>query len=107
MPPKNAQPQAKRIARERIAVLFRQAERFYREDPAWSSRCVELARKIAMRQRIRIEREFRRRFCHHCHAYLVPGANMRVRVYRGKVIATCLACGFQTRYVLRRKHERG
>ena len=42
-----------------------------------------------MRQRVRIDREFRRQFCHHCYAFLVPGRNMRVRVHRGNVVVTC------------------
>jgi ribonuclease P protein subunit RPR2 len=59
---------------------------------------VELARKIGMRQRIRIDREFRRRFCHSCSSYLVPGRNMRVRVHRGNVVVTCQICNKTTRY---------
>ena len=96
-------PDAKRIARERIAELFRQADLSYKENPAWSHRCVYLARKIAMRQRIRIEERFRRRFCHHCYRYLVPGVNLRVRVTRGRVVMTCLECGRQMRIPTRRR----
>ncbi|MDD1720171.1 MAG: ribonuclease P [Methanoregulaceae archaeon] len=100
-------PVTKRIARERIAVLFSQAARFFPECPEWSNRCVDLARKIAMRQRIRIEKEYRRRFCRHCSTYLVPGVTMRVRVQRGRVIVTCLACRRQMRYVIGRQDAKG
>ncbi|MDN7025229.1 ribonuclease P [Methanoculleus sp. FWC-SCC1] len=88
----------RRLARERIEALFRQAALFYPENPEWSRRCVERARKIAMRQRVRIDRRFKRRFCRRCNAYLVPGANMRVRIHRGCVIVTCLVCGHRSRY---------
>lgn len=88
----------KQIAKERVAVLFRQAELAFPESPDLSNRYVGLARKIAMRQRVRINREFRRRFCHHCSAYLVPGQNMRVRVHGGNVVVTCLLCNRKTRY---------
>ena len=91
-------PSTKQIARERIAVLFGQAEKAFAEDPGRSARYVALARRIAMRQRVRIPREFRRRFCHHCYAFLVPGVNMRVRVHRGKVVVTCHACKRSMRY---------
>ena len=88
----------KQIAKERIAALFRLAEHAFSESPDLSNRYVSLARKIAMRQRVRIDRVFRRQFCHHCAAYLVPGQNMRVRVHDGNVVVTCLLCNRKTRY---------
>jgi ribonuclease P protein subunit RPR2 len=96
----------KKIAGERIAVLFEQAERIFHQDPEMSNRYVDLARRIAMRQRVRIFRAFRRRFCHHCYAFLVPGENMRVRVHRGNVVVTCRACNRKTRYRVERPHVR-
>ncbi len=105
MKPRSKKPDAKQISRERVAVLFRQAELAFADHPERSNRYVELARKIAMRQRIRIDREYRRRFCHHCSSYLVPGQNMRVRVHRGNVVVTCKLCNKITRYrVVRQKH---
>jgi ribonuclease P protein subunit RPR2 len=94
----------KLIARERVAALFRQADLVYPLHPERSNRYVDLARKIAMRQRIRIDREFRRRFCHHCFAYLMPGQNMRVRVHRGNVVVTCHVCNKKTRFRVVRPH---
>ena len=91
-------PAGKQIARERIRVLFGQARLIYAAHPELSNRYVELARKIAMRQRVRIDREFRRQYCHHCYAFLVPGQNMRVRVHRGNVVVTCKSCNRTTRY---------
>jgi len=70
---------SRRLARERISILFARAAEFYPENPTWSNRCVELARKIGMRHRVRIERPLKRRFCRRCSAYLVPGSNARVR----------------------------
>jgi ribonuclease P protein subunit RPR2 len=98
MKPRSKKPATKEISRERVQVLFRQAELAFAAHPERSNRYVELARKIAMRQRIRIDREYRRRFCHHCSAYLVPGQNMRVRVHRGNVVVTCQICNKKTRY---------
>ena len=91
-------PAGKQIARERIWVLFGQARLVCAAHPELSNRYVELARKIAMRQRIRIDRELRRQYCHHCYTYLVPGRNMRVRVHRGNVVVTCKSCNRTTRY---------
>jgi ribonuclease P protein subunit RPR2 len=104
---KSHHPETRRIARERIAILFQKASEFFPSDPAASDRCVDLARKIAMKQRVRVDRRFRRRYCHHCNRYLVPGQNVRVRVSRGRVVMTCLSCRRQMRFPLRGRHERG
>ncbi len=89
---------SRRLARERIAILFVRAAEFYPENPAWSNRCVVLARKIGMRHRVRIERPLKRRFCRRCSIYLVPGSNARIRIHRGRVVVTCLACGHRSHY---------
>jgi len=91
-------PESRRLARERIEILFERAREFFPEEPRRSDRCVDLARRIAMRQRVRIPRELRRRFCRHCSAFLVPGSTARVRIRRGMVILTCLRCSTRRRF---------
>jgi len=98
MKDKKKVPSIKPLARDRIAVLFSEAEKKFDESPEYSDRYVAIARKIAMRERIRIEPQYRRRFCHNCYKYLVPGANMRVRVHNKWVSVTCLECKKTTRY---------
>ncbi|HEX3001905.1 MAG TPA: ribonuclease P protein component 4 [Methanoregula sp.] len=98
MKPKSKNPATKKIAHERISELFGQAKMAFAGHPERSNRYVALARKIAMRQRVRIDREFRRQYCHHCYAFLVPGSNMRVRVHSGYVIVTCGSCNKKMRY---------
>jgi ribonuclease P protein subunit RPR2 len=98
MKKKTRSPQTKKIARERIAGLFLQAQAVFAAHPDLSDRYVSLAWKIAMRQRVRIDRELRRQFCRGCSAFLVPGATSRVRVHGGKVVVTCLACKQRRRY---------
>jgi ribonuclease P protein subunit RPR2 len=44
----------RRIASERIVILFRQAEIKFHEDASLSDRYVKLARKIAMRYKVKI-----------------------------------------------------
>ena len=97
MKERSRNPVTKKIARERIEILFGQAKEAFGTHPERSNRYVDLARKIAMRQRIRIDRQFRRQFCHHCYTFLVPGKNMRVRVHRGTVVITCHTCNKKTR----------
>ena len=99
-------PESKRLARERIEILFQRAREFFPENPRWSDRCVELARRIAMRQRVRIPRDLRMKFCRRCSAYCVPGSTVRVRVRRGKVVTTCMRCSGHRRYHLVRGRVR-
>lgn len=90
-------PSAKKIAGERIEILFSRAHEV-RDDPELAKRYVYLAREIAMRQRMRLPKSCRRKFCRSCGSYFVPGENLRVRVLRGKVIYTCGVCGAVKRY---------
>ncbi len=81
------------IALERIKDLFLEAEKRFKDKPYLSHRYVEMARKIAMKIKVQIPQELRRRFCRKCNHYLMPGVNCRVRHRRGKVVYTCLDCG--------------
>jgi ribonuclease P protein subunit RPR2 len=72
--------------------LFSEAEKQFKRDRKLSDRYVELARKIAMKYKVRIRSELQKRFCKHCYCYLVPGANCRIRLYGQKVIYHCNYC---------------
>jgi ribonuclease P protein subunit RPR2 len=98
-------PETRKIARERIARLFGLAGTGSAGRQALSDRYVEIARKISMRQRVRIDREYRRQFCRGCSSFLVPGRTSRVRVHDGRVVVTCLVCGTRRRYPLAGGHD--
>ncbi|MBW3015897.1 ribonuclease P [Candidatus Woesearchaeota archaeon] len=87
------------IAKERIKELFRQADQEFKNDPKLSDRYVQLARKIAMKFRIRIPRELKRKFCKHCYSYFKPGVTVRIRTKPGKVVYYCLKCKKYMRFV--------
>ena len=89
---------AKRIARERIDRLMYLARMEYESNPERSRRYVSLARKISMRQRVRIPRAMKRMICKACHNLLIPGTSARVRLVEGRVCVTCLSCGRVMRY---------
>jgi ribonuclease P protein subunit RPR2 len=83
-----------RIASERMAILFEEAERAARRgETEQSDRCVSLARSIGMRYNVRLPPTLRRRVCRKCGALLVPGRNLQVRLRRGMTVRTCLRCG--------------
>lgn len=80
------------IAKERINILFEQAEFRFKKNPELSDRYVEIARKISMKYKVKIPAKFKRRFCKHCHKYFVPGVNSRVRLTNGKIVYYCNSC---------------
>jgi len=98
--------QMEEIAMERVRILFRLAEEAFPTAPARAQRYVDLARKIAMRARLSLPRDLRRRVCRRCNAFLVPGYTSRTRVRQRRephITITCLKCGAVTRIPLRRR----
>ena len=90
----------KSIAQERIDILLTRADSIYSNDPDLAQRYGNLARKIAMKARIRIPEKWRMRFCHHCKKYLYPGITTRVRIKSQKpsrVVYFCELCGEKAR----------
>lgn len=85
------------MARERIDALFDSAQKVAAKDLSLASRYVTLARNLSMRFKVRIPREYKRRFCKHCYHYLVSGRNARIRTREGKVVIYCLDCKKFTR----------
>ena len=82
----------RKIALERIKTLFKEADSMFKEDPKLSNKYVKLARKISMKYKVKIPSELKKRFCKHCHSYLKPSKNCRVRLHNGKVVYYCLNC---------------
>ncbi len=88
-----AKPKNKRkLALERIEALFEQAKEQFDSDPKLSDRYVLLARRIAMKNKVKMPSVFKRQFCRHCHSFLVPGRNARVRTTTKTVTYFCSVC---------------
>lgn len=93
--------QAKELARERIDILVANALR--EPDENLAGRQARLAKKIAMRYRVRLPYDIRQLYCKKCKAFVVPGKTARVRTGRSKTKAiriTCLKCGHTYRRVV-------
>ncbi|MBI5880993.1 ribonuclease P [archaeon] len=81
-----------RIAQLHIDSLFKQAKDVASKQPALATRYISMARKIAMKFKIRLPSEYKRLFCPHCYAFLTPSKNLRVRVHEHRLIYYCLEC---------------
>ena len=82
----------KRIAKERITELFRQAA----ERKQYAKRYVGLARKIALRYRVKIPPELRKKYCALCNSLFRFGQNCTVRKKKSHITIHC-ECGASTR----------
>ncbi|MBS3126235.1 ribonuclease P [Candidatus Woesearchaeota archaeon] len=80
------------IAKGRIQILFDEAKKRFSSRPELSNRYVQLARRIAMKYKVKIPSELKKRFCKHCHHYLVPSKNCRVRIRNRKLVYYCIHC---------------
>lgn len=92
---------AKELARERIEILIASALR--EKEEALAERQAALAKKIAMRHRVRLPYSIRQLFCKKCKAFMVPGRTSRARVGRANTRAvrlTCVRCGHTYRRIL-------
>jgi ribonuclease P protein subunit RPR2 len=82
-----------KIAGERIDILFDLAEEeALSNNLPRATRYVDLARRIGMRYNVRIPGKFKRKYCKHCHSFLLPGENSRVRIRGGRIIVFCENC---------------
>ena len=91
------------IAKARIRKLFTEADNAFHKDKKLSNRYVQIARKIAMKLRLKMPKKYKRQFCKHCYSYLKNGVNSRVRINKSKVIIYCMECKKYTRIPLIKK----
>jgi ribonuclease P protein subunit RPR2 len=99
----------KRIALQRVHTLFSLAREVIHEDAELAQRYVKIARRIAMRTKLRLPKEYRRLICRHCKSFILPGVNCRVRIQSRRephVVITCLNCGKHSRMPLKGREKR-
>ncbi|MCW4032308.1 MAG: ribonuclease P protein component 4 [Candidatus Bathyarchaeota archaeon] len=98
----------KKIARERIEILMKLAQKSVHEDPDLAKRYVTLARKIGMKCQLRLPKNLKMFICKGCGNLLVPGTNCRVRLRSdngSRVVLTCLKCNTVKRFPLTREKK--
>jgi ribonuclease P protein subunit RPR2 len=101
---KGRKAEVKELARERIEILLASALR--EKDEGLAAMQADLAKKIAMRHRVRLPYKMRQLFCKKCKAFIVPGRTARVRIGRASTKAvrlTCVICGHTYRRVIAKK----
>jgi len=87
-----------KVAKNRIKFLFQHAKEVFRQDSSLADKYVKMARRIAMKYKIRLPSSIKKRFCKHCRRYLVPGINSRVRLHKHRLIYYCMGCRHYMRF---------
>ena len=87
-----------KIAKERIAILFDEAEKMVKEDPELAKRYMKLAKRIGMRYNVRLGK-LKRRFCKYCYNYFLSGKTCTQRLKNGRINIKCLSCNRVTRII--------
>ncbi|HIH15460.1 MAG: ribonuclease P protein subunit RPR2 [archaeon GW2011_AR17] len=96
MKKRNDQAKQKKIAEERIEILFQKAEQAF-PNTKRANRYIDIARHIAMKLNIHMSKKQKRSFCKHCYTYLVSGVNAQTRIRNGNIIIYCKECKKYTR----------
>jgi ribonuclease P protein subunit RPR2 len=97
----------KMIAAERIQILIANAldeAKENRDDLA--DYHAYIAKKIAMRMRLRLPYVYRKLYCKRCKRFITPGKNSRIRVGRSRIRSiriTCLKCGHTYHKILEKR----
>lgn len=93
--------QQKQIAKERIEILFNEAKKAFKNSPILSNRYITLARKISMKLKVSIPKEYKKLFCKKCYNFLQPGKTLRTRIKNKTLIYYCTNCNHIQRYPLK------
>ena len=96
--PRSKPPQFKRIAQERIKILFAEADKQFKTQQTLADRYVYIARRLAMKYKVPIPLYLKRRFCKTCKKYLTPGYNVQVRLRNKTVLYYCKSCKHYMRF---------
>lgn len=99
--------QAADLGQQRIERLTSMAAEAVREGKSENARrYIDLARRIGMKTRTGIPKEFR--YCQGCLIPLIAGINCTVRLNNGKVSITCRECAVVKRlpYMREQKNDR-
>lgn len=95
--------EARKTALDRVKILFGLARIEFRNNPDLAQKYVDIAKKICMRTRLHIPKEFRIQTCKSCKRFIIPGINSRVRIQprrKPHLVITCFQCNGKTRIPL-------
>ena len=96
----------RKIARERIEILFSLAEKEAKTHPERSRRYAQLIWELSKKYKVRLGKK-KYRFCRRCFTWWTP-ETLKVRLVRrpySMVVYKCLVCGAEYRFPLIREKK--
>ncbi len=84
--------QKQESAVQQVRALFDAAAIAFPKNPAEAHKLAAKAHKIVLRSKVKLPAVLKKRYCKSCRAYWVPGTTVRVRLGKGRIAYTCLAC---------------
>jgi ribonuclease P protein subunit RPR2 len=90
------QKKIKKIALERIKILFEEAEKAVKQKRfELAKKYIQRAKNIGMRCNVKIPKYLRVKFCKNCGSFLFPGKNAKIKIDSEKKVIKikCLNCG--------------
>jgi ribonuclease P protein subunit RPR2 len=82
----------KELALKEVNEILSKAKEVFDTKPGLAHKYAKKARRIALKYKIRLPANLKRKICKNCYSYLVPGKNLRVRTRKGHVVLYCLEC---------------
>jgi len=89
---KGTKNQQKRLALEEVSDILNKAKEAFEKKPDLAHKYAKKARRTALKYKLKLPLNLKRRICKNCHSYLVPGKNLRVRTNKGHIVFYCLNC---------------
>ena len=89
---KGTKGQKKKLALAEITSILSKAKTVFDEKPDLAHKYAKKARRMALKYKVKLSLNQKRRICKNCHSFLVPGKNLRVRTRKGHVVYYCLEC---------------
>ena len=89
---KGTKKQQKGLALAEVTNFLNRAKEVFDKNPELANKYAKKARRVALKYKLRLPLEFKRRICKNCHSFLVPGKNLRVRTHKGHMVYYCLNC---------------
>ncbi|HLC74426.1 MAG TPA: ribonuclease P [Candidatus Nanoarchaeia archaeon] len=96
----------KKDVKVQITQLFAHAEQIFSKNKEQANKIITKARRIAMKYRMSLPTQWKRRICKHCYKFLKPGVNSRVRISNGKIVILCMECKKFTRIPVGKRFNR-
>src|SRR3989338_2809803 len=100
---KGTKKQQQKLALSEIGGILAKAREAFDAKPKLAHKYAKSSRRIALKYKLKLPLNLKRRICKNCHAFLVPGKNLRVRTTRGHVTYYCLECRKFMRFGYKKK----